>query len=164
MHNDVFFNEAFGKLLLDEGGYVNDPNDAGGETKYGISKRTYPNEDIKNLTIDRAKAIYYEDFWLRARCNFFPKELGEKLFNLSVNCGIKQASIFLQRAVRAVTGVKLVEDGIIGTQTITAVGNGDSSQIVIAMRSEAAGFYRILAAKDISQEKFLEGWLNRVYS
>ena len=52
------FNEIIEKVLEHEGGYVNDPTDLGGETKYGITKRFYPNVDIKNLTIEQAKEIY----------------------------------------------------------------------------------------------------------
>ena len=52
------FNEIIEKVLEHEGGYVNDPHDAGGETNYGIAKRWYPNVDIKNLTKEQAKKIY----------------------------------------------------------------------------------------------------------
>ena len=46
------FNKIIEKVLEHEGGYVNDPTDLGGETKYGITKRFYPDVDIKNLTKD----------------------------------------------------------------------------------------------------------------
>ena len=52
------FDSAFTIILGSEGGYVNDPRDSGGETKYGIAKKFYPNLDIKNLTVEQAKAIY----------------------------------------------------------------------------------------------------------
>lgn len=57
------FDYAFGIVVGIEGGYVNDPKDPGGATRYGISKRTYPNEDIPNMTLDRAKFLYQRDFW-----------------------------------------------------------------------------------------------------
>ncbi len=64
------FPEDFKKAcddLIDnwEGGYVNDPHDAGGETNMGISKRSYPDVDIKHLTREDAEEIYYRDFWMR---------------------------------------------------------------------------------------------------
>ena len=59
------FDKAMNFVGLMEGGYVNDPIDKGGETKYGISKRSYPNLDIKNLTKEQAREIYYKDFWLK---------------------------------------------------------------------------------------------------
>lgn len=57
------FDRAFTIVVGIEGGYVNDPADPGGETKYGISKRRYPDLDIKSLTLDQAKAIYLRDYW-----------------------------------------------------------------------------------------------------
>ena len=57
------FDLAIPIVLENEGGYVNDPADPGGETKYGISKRSYPALDIKNLTVEQATAIYLRDFW-----------------------------------------------------------------------------------------------------
>ena len=57
------FNKIIEKVLEHEGGYVNDPKDLGGETKYGITKRFYPDVDIKNLTKEQAKTIYHTDYW-----------------------------------------------------------------------------------------------------
>ena len=56
------FNEIIEKVLEHEGGYVNDKDDLGGETKYGITKRFYPNLDIKNLSREQAKEIYKKEF------------------------------------------------------------------------------------------------------
>lgn len=61
------FERAFSCVLQNEGVYVNDPSDSGGETKYGISKRSYPNLDIKNLTLEEAKKIYFCDYWLKGK-------------------------------------------------------------------------------------------------
>ena len=58
-----WFDQCFDKLIAHEGGYVNDARDPGGETKYGISKRAYPQVDIKALTLDAAKEIYKRDYW-----------------------------------------------------------------------------------------------------
>jgi len=56
------FNEIIEVILEHEGGYVDDPHDRGGETKYGITKRFYPNVDIKNLRNEQAKIIYHQDY------------------------------------------------------------------------------------------------------
>lgn len=77
---------------LDDG-YVNDPNDPGGETKYGISKRAYPNEDIKNLTLARALELYYRDYWYVASAEAFP--LNVCVLDCAVNNGTKTAKQFL---------------------------------------------------------------------
>lgn len=60
---DIIIDKVWERLLVVEGGYVNDPNDPGGETKYGISKRSYPHVDIKNLTKDDAKKIFVENYF-----------------------------------------------------------------------------------------------------
>ena len=60
------FDEIIKHVLEHEGGYVNDPKDLGGETKYGITKRFYPDIDIKNLTIEEAKEIYKKDVTIQS--------------------------------------------------------------------------------------------------
>ena len=65
------FDQAFDRLIDHEGGYVFDPRDPGGETKYGISKRSYPALNIKNLDLETAKAIYRKDFWDPFLCSGF---------------------------------------------------------------------------------------------
>ena len=93
------FDEAFDILIGHEGGHVDHPNDPGGETKYGISKRAYPDVNIAALTLDDAKAIYREDYWDRVRADELPAELRFPLFDAAVNSGVAQSIKWLQRAV-----------------------------------------------------------------
>ena len=93
------FNAAFDRLIGHEGGYVNHPSDPGGETKYGISRRSYPGEDIAGLTLERAKLIYARDFWGPAGCDVVPDAAKFELFDMAVNSGVKAAVRNLQRAV-----------------------------------------------------------------
>lgn len=161
---DDKFEKAVSKVLKNEGGYVNDPKDSGGETKYGISKKSYPNLDIRNLTVDGAKCIYYRDFWEPQKYNDFKSdEIAGKLFDLAVNMGTRKANELLQRALRAV-GNPVKEDGIVGPITLTAVNNSDEAALLAALRSEAAGYYRSIVMKNASQQKFIKGWLNRAYA
>jgi len=85
------FDKAFEFVLKWEGGYVNNPKDPGGETKYGISKRSYPNLDIKNLTKEQAKSIYYADYWLKAKCNDYAYPRDIIIFDTAVNTGVGTA-------------------------------------------------------------------------
>ena len=164
MNEDSNFENAFKTVLKIEGGYVNDPDDRGGETKYGISKRSYPTLDIKNLTEENAKNIYYEDFWIINKCNAINNFwLAEKLFSLSINLGCHKAGQILQRALRSV-GKNLKEDGIIGPKTLEATLSADPSMLLASLKSEAAGYYRIIVNSNPSQNKFLIGWLNRAYA
>lgn len=91
------FDSAIQFVLEREGGYVNDPADPGGETNMGISKRAYPNEDIKNLTVERAKALYYRDYWLAAGCDQFTPPLDLIVLDTAVNMGVGRAKQFLSQ-------------------------------------------------------------------
>ena len=109
------FDQAFQIVVAHEGGYVNDPRDPGGETKYGISKRAYPNENIQDMTLARAKEIYKRDYWDKIRADDLPKQVRFSAFDTAVNAGVVQSVKFIQRAV----GV--MDDGIIGPKTLAAV-------------------------------------------
>lgn len=86
------FERAFEIVVGAEGGYVNDPQDPGGETKYGISKRVYPSFDIKNLTLEQARGIYFEDYWLKAGCDqIADARLAILVFDCAVNQGVSRA-------------------------------------------------------------------------
>jgi lysozyme family protein len=164
-HDDQGFEHAIGKVLGHEGGYVNDASDRGGETKYGISKRTYPDLDIKSLTREQAKAIYRRDFWERYKyCQIGDQVISAKLLDLSINMGPNSAHRLLQRALKANGCSDIKEDGIIGRMTLAAVNRVDASALLAAIRSEAAGYYRLIVASKPDQNKFLQGWLNRAYA
>lgn len=158
------FEQIIANVLKNEGGYVNDPTDMGGETNFGISKRSYPNVDIKNLTLDQAKTIYKRDFWDKQQYNNIDNIIiAAKIFDLSVNMGASKANILLQRALRSV-GRKVNEDGILGIATLNAINKTSSTELLAALRSEAAGYYRSIVTSKKEQSKFLQGWLNRAYA
>jgi lysozyme family protein len=81
------FDAAFNIVVGIEAGYSNNPADPGGETKYGITKRQYPQIDIKNLTLDQAKAIYQRDYWSLCRCDELPWDMALVVFDCAVNQG-----------------------------------------------------------------------------
>ena len=102
------FDEIIEKVLEHEGGYVNDPDDAGGETKYGIAKRWYPDVDIKNLTKEQAKKIYHTDYWRRGKCDELPSQLRHIYFDMCVNFGRGGAVKVLQQAANSKNRNKIV--------------------------------------------------------
>lgn len=120
------FDHAFDLVFGHEGGYVNDPQDPGGETKFGISKRAYPHLDIKNLTKDDAKRIFYKDFWGPAGCDALPDILKFHVFDFAVNSGPAQAVKILQIILKTD-----VIDGTIGPKTLAAIGNYDLRELGI---------------------------------
>ena len=98
--NDWKFVQAVEAVLNHEGGYVNDPDDPGGETKWGISRRSYPSLDITNLTREDAIAIYYRDWWRRYKYDLIEDAaVAAKVLDLSVNMGPSQAHKILQREI-----------------------------------------------------------------
>lgn len=118
------FTQAVQIILLHEGGLVNHPNDPGGITKYGISKRTYPQIDIKNLTEKEAIKIYYTDYWERVACDLMPKEIRLMLFDCAVNQGQSKAIKIIQSCLA------IPADGKIGQQTLSAANNTDPLKLL----------------------------------
>ena len=157
------FEKAFEYVIQNEGGYVFDKNDPGGETKFGITKRSYPSLNIRELTLEDAKKIYYRDFWQKGKFEEISDDLiAMQVFDLSVNLGIRSAVIVLQRALRSV-GKNVQEDGLMGSQTLLATTYSEPRSLLAAIKSEATGYYRQIVAQNPSQQKFLKGWLNRAY-
>lgn len=113
------FDECIHYVLIMEGGYVNHPEDPGGETKYGISKRAYPSIDIKNLTEEKAKEIYKFDYWDACNIQLLPESCRLLVFDTAVNQGVGMAI----RTMQTVVGVR--PDGIIGKITRQAIKNID---------------------------------------
>ena len=91
------FDTAFKRLIGHEGGLTENPNDPGGLTNYGISQRSYPNVDIRNLTVNQAKDIYQRDFW-DVIGNAHPA-IKFQVFDFAVNSGINTAIRKLQAAI-----------------------------------------------------------------
>jgi len=143
-------------ILRNEGGYINHPNDPGGETNFGIAKKFYPNEDIKNMTIPRATYLYYRDYWLPMNLKGFKnEELVLQVFDFGINAGIRRSIKFLQRLV----GV--IDDGFVGPIT-TKIINDQDSDIVEKFKNRRRIYYMSLAAQKPKLEVFLRGWLRRV--
>jgi lysozyme family protein len=158
------FDRLIGKVLEHEGGYINDPADPGGETKYGICKRSYPTVDIKNLTLEQAKGIYYCDWWLRLRCNDIQDDqIAQKLLDTCVNVGKAAGVKILQKALCDV-GQRVAVDGIIGPKTVDAVNRADPNRLLAAMRIRQAEHYRELIKRNPKLARFQRGWEKRAYA
>lgn len=148
------FDDAFELLIGHEGGYVNNPRDPGGETKYGISKRSYPGEDIPNMTLARAKAIYLHDYWGAAGCDAVPDVIKADLFDAAVNSGVHAAIRMLQRACSA------DPDGILGPRTLMALQSMAPARLVARFNGSRLEFMASLA----TWPTFSRGWARRIAS
>lgn len=158
------YEKAFDLLIDHEGGFTNNPKDRGNwtsgkigvgqlrGTKFGISAMTYPNLDIKNLTLAHAKEIYLRDFWQHCRCDELPVEVRFDVFDMAVNSSPKAAikNIQLAANVRA--------DGFFGPKTKAAVECMDPNYL-----DKRMGGHRLLYIANIkSFPTFGRGWVVRI--
>jgi lysozyme family protein len=159
------FKKAIEEVLLFEGGYVNDPDDPGKETNWGISSKHHPEiKDVSALTLEDAIQIYYKDYWVVGKAYMVEDQaVANKLLSMQINTGIYQGTLALQRALRAMHR-QVDEDGIMGPQTAADVNKSDPKQLIAAFRSEAGNFYRLLIYKKPHLVKYQKGWLARAYA
>lgn len=117
-----------------EGGYVNDAADPGGETKFGISKRAYPDVNIKDLNEDEAKAIYKKDYYDTLGCDGRTVDWAVAVFDTCVNCGLARTALWLE----------------------------DAHHNLDYFLEHRRNHYKVISQKNPKLKKFLKGWLNRV--
>lgn len=143
-----------------EGGYVDNPNDKGGATKYGITQstltgyrgHTVTKDDVKNLTPEEAEQIYKALYFEPCKCGQLPTALAIVTFDCAINSGCKQAAKLLQRAL----GVK--EDGIIGNGTLAVANTCDPIGV-----AHKAIMLRLSFMQGLDSWKFFgAGWTNRL--
>lgn len=146
------FDVAFDRLIGSEGGYSNDPNDPGGETNWGISKRSYPNVDIKKLTRDGAKAIYLRDFWQRVGGDDLFDGVAFQAFDFAVNSGIETAVRYLQRALGT------ADDGHWGPVSRAAAASCSESDAIMRLNAERLDFMTRLS----NWPSAGKGWARRI--
>ncbi len=161
---DNTFDTAFSNVILAEGGYSSDPKDRGnwtsgvvgkGEckgTKYGISAMSYPNLDIKNLTEDHVKAIYYRDFWAEYSLDLFEPVLSLQLFDAIVQHGAKNAIKMLQKALG------LTPNGLMGISLTNAVRGSNQKELALKFISQRLSFYTQIKTFNL----YGRGWVNRM--
>jgi len=161
---DINFPYALNRLLEVEGGVSNDANDHGGLTNKGITqkeydayriKKTLPIQSVTLLSSTEFHDIYYNNYWLVAQCDKLKTGVDTIHFDMAVNAGPKQAAKLLQRAI----GV--TDDGIIGPQTLERVNVLDPTVMVKNYVGKRVDFYIDLCVADVTQLKFLKGWIRR---
>ena len=163
MTYSIKFQKCVQFVLQEEGGFVNDPHDPGGATKYGISMRTYRSDigdldgdgdidanDVKILPIERAIGIYHDHEWQEIRGEELDPPLALFMLDTAVNCGPSRAIKLLQKAGG------LVEDGQFGPATMVHAQRGPVifNNLINARRE----FYRGL--KNFG--RYGKGWMARV--
>lgn len=131
------FEDAMKFVFKWEGGYVNDPNDPGGETKFGISKRAFPYIDIKNLDLETAKGLYKTSYWDKTGCDHLEPKLAVSVMDAAVNCGVGRVSKWLREDFN-VKGLSLEE-----------------------FNARREHYYRVEIRESL-RSRYLKGWLNRL--
>jgi lysozyme family protein len=146
------FEIAIARLLGNEGSYVNDPRDPGGETNWGISKRSYPNLNIKALTKEQAAALYKRDFWDRIGGDQFPLSVGFQFLDFAVNSGASTAIRALQRAAGC------ADDGRMGPITMAKLKQAEHHDLVLSFLAERLTFMTNCHNWDAAGK----GWTRRI--
>ncbi|AMW79744.1 secretion activator protein [Acinetobacter sp. TGL-Y2] len=158
------FDQAFERLIGHEGKFTNDRQDRGnwttgvigkGElkgTKYGISAMTYPDLDIKNLSLVQAKNIYKRDWWDKINAESLHSAIIFQVWDFAINAGMGTAKRKLQLAV----GV--LDDGIIGNLTIKAINKAELNDILLKFNAERLKYYTSLS----TWPRYGKGWTLRV--
>lgn len=144
------FDLAFDRLIGHEGGYVNNPHDPGGETKFGISKRSYPSVNIADLTREDARAIYRRDFW--DVIGDADPAIKFQVFDFAVNAGTQTAIRKLQSAI----GV--ADDGHWGPVSAARLASMSATDVLMLFAAERLLFYSGLS----NWSTFGKGWTRRV--
>jgi len=160
-------------LLRFEGGYVDDPDDPGGETNKGITMATFQNtahellgiepssENLRALSDAQAGKIYRALYWDKMRGDDFAlQELADMVCDFYVNAGTR-ATALLQRVLNAM-GSHLIEDGVIGPDSLKALAALPQDEVYRRYKDGRIAYYRSLVEARPALAKFLPGWLNRV--
>lgn len=158
------FDEAFDRLIGHEGRFSEDARDPGNwtggrvgsgvlkGTNFGIAANTYPDLDIKALTLDQAKAIYRRDWWDKIGADTLDPAIVYQLWDFAINAGMETAKRLLQR----VAGV--AEDGVIGPRTLAAVKALDKNDVLMRFNGARLRYYTSLS----TWPTYGKGWTNRV--
>jgi lysozyme family protein len=158
------FEVAFDRLIGHEGNFTDDKNDRGNwttgiigkgilkGTKFGISAMTYPDLDIKNLTIEKAKEIYKRDWWDALNANKIDSAIVFQVWDFAINAGMATAKRKLQ------SSVNVADDGIIGPITLDAINKSDLNDVLMNFNSERLVYYTKLS----TWPRYGKGWTVRV--
>ena len=162
MNPTAKFDIAVQQLLRAEGGYVNDPNDPGKETNFGISKRSYKDLDIKKLTVEDAKAIYKRDWWDKYKYYQINNQvIANNILILSVNIGSNPAHKLVQKGIASL-GYNLNIDGILGVKSMQYINSIPQKTLLDAIRAQGIEYYKGIVIKNPKLKKYYTGWVNRL--
>ena len=152
--------KSFAEMIKSEGGFVNNPKDPGGATNWGVTKAVWESwvkrmvtvDDIKKLTQEDVKPLYYQNYWLPVKADQLPTGVDFLVFSFGVNAGVGRATKVLQ------TSLGTVADGQIGPNTMKKIQEADAKNLIEKFSNAKISFYKSLS----TFATFGKGWLNRV--
>lgn len=173
------FDYAFNKLLVLEGGYVDEQLDPGGATKYGVSLRFLKSinkdidldgdvdvNDIRSITLEDSRdiaRIYWWDKWKYGQIDNY--EIAAKALDFSYNANPKSCNKFMQLAANAYVTHKITVDGKMGPKTLAAINTipkiHKTNQFMAKFRSQISTFYKNVVKRNPNLKYALKGLLNR---
>jgi lysozyme family protein len=141
--------------------------DRGGLTKFGISQKSHPGLDIKNLTLEQAQEIAYNEHWKFLRLDEVKSgTIQREIFDTSYNCGPAEAGLIIQKALNFL-GEKLVEDCVVGSKTIERINFWTRKDVEVFFKC-LNGFQFMAYVKivqiDRTQIANSRGWMKRIQS
>lgn len=154
----------FERLIGSEGAYSDDARDPGNwtggrvgvgklvGTKYGIAANTYPDLDIRSLTLEHAQQLYFRDWWQRLGADHLPPALAYQVWQFAVNAGMGTA----KRGLQSAAGV--AQDGQVGPLTLAAVAAADLNDLLLRFNAFVLDHYTSLS----TWPTFGKGWARRV--
>lgn len=148
-----FYRSAFTYILEVEGGYINDPKDPGGETKYGISKNAFPKLVIKNLTRSDAKKLFHTHYWLPCYDDSMSFKIALISFDSCVHLGVGEGVKILQKSL------KVSIDGKIGRKTRIALNTINQEELSLRMLASRMKSYQ----KTINYNIYGGAWTKRLF-
>jgi len=152
------FKECLELVLKSEGSWVNNPNDPGGETNLGVTKRVWeeyvghPVESLKNLTKEDVAPLYEQKYWRPTYCEVLPRGLSLLIFSMGINAGPGRGVKLLQSCIGCVA------DGVIGPRTMELIKSANVADLIQKYSNARRDYYKSLKTFSI----FGKGWLSRV--
>ena len=150
---------SIAKTLVNEGGYVDNPNDSGGPTKYGITQRDLPGEDIEKLTPERATAYYLENYWKALYSQIDSQAVADKIFDMGVLFGVGTAIKLLQTILN-LSGI----DGVFGVISLAKTNEAEPVSLISSYRAALVSHGIGIANAQPKDRVFLTGWIKRINS
>ena len=154
------FKECLDLVLKSEGGFVNHPQDPGGMTNLGVTKRVWEEytgheadeKTMRGLTPEKVAPLYEQRYWRPTYCEVLPRGLDLLVFSMGINAGTGRSVKLLQQSIGC------VPDGIIGPRTMELIKQSNTANLIGSFSEARRNYYKSLA----TFPTFGKGWLARV--